>query len=65
MIFIERNKHIPGVVRVLVLYVICIRMGNDRYGMGLFGCLPKDVVVMIAKKVWVTRGHGEWLDVVE
>ena len=60
---LERNKAIFRAVRSAVCFVIGIRRGNNREGMGDFGCLPRDVVLMIATRVWETRGDSKWLAV--
>lgn len=60
---LARNQNLAKLVRTNALMLIGIRTGRDSSceGMGDFGQLPKDVVCMIAKMVWATRGFREWL----
>ena len=62
-ILLERNKAIVRAVRSAVCFVIGIRRGNNCKGMGDFGRFPRDVVLMIAKRLWATRGDVKWLEV--
>ena len=58
---LERNKAVVQAVRSAVYFVIGIRRGHNREGMGDLGRLPRDIVLMIAKRVWATRGDTKWL----
>ena len=58
---LERNKSMSRAVRSAVLFVIGIRRGHNLEGMGGFGHLPRDVVFMIAKRVWASRGDHAWI----
>jgi len=59
---LERNKKIHSAVINNMIYLIGIRTKTDINGMGIIGCLPKDIVKMIAKEVWNTRSDKAWID---
>jgi ankyrin repeat protein len=55
-------------VRSVVCYLIGIRKGRaaplkplPKEGMGVLQHVPKEIVLMIARWVWVTRNDDEWL----
>lgn len=50
-------------VRHIVFFMIGIRRGTNRDGMGDLQYLPKDIVLMIANRVWATRRDVKWLNV--
>lgn len=58
---LTRNELLVDVARSAALYLIAVRNRANASGMGDLQLLPKDVVKMIAKKVWETRGQQEWL----
>ena len=62
---LERNKAISRAVGSAACFLIGIRGSSNVEGMGAFGRLPKDVVLIIAKQVWATRGDLEWLCVLK
>lgn len=58
---VNRNKRLVSMVRFAALFLIGIRNGATHAGMGAFGRLPKEVVKMIAMRVWATCGQPEWI----
>ena len=55
-----RNKIlVPSAVRRVSLSLIAAR--RTFAGAGTLSCFPKEIVEMIAIKVWATRNHPEWL----
>lgn len=48
-------------VRSVCCYIIGIRKGTNKEGMGALGAFPKEIVRMIAHRVWVTRDDDEWI----
>jgi ankyrin repeat protein len=52
-------------IRHITCFLIGIRRGTNRQGMGELLLLPKDIVLMIARRVWATRDDPEWLVVAE
>lgn len=58
---LERNHNLVSTARSAALFLIGIRCGTNLQGMGDLGRLSKDVVILIAKQVWATRGQREWI----
>ena len=57
-----RNKEqIPAVVRCAALLLIGIRQLTNFEGMGDFGVFPKDIVRLIAQRVYATRRDPVWI----
>lgn len=57
---LERNQKIKRRVGQVIRFLIGIRQGNIRQGMGSLGLLPKEIVMMIAKELWRTRSDLIW-----
>lgn len=55
---LKRNRIIRSKVRSIVLFIIKIR------GEGAFQRFPKEMMRMIAQKVWATRGDCIWLRII-
>ena len=52
---------VPAAVRRASLYLIAIRCTTNYDGMGTIGIVPKEVLKMIAMKVWATRRDPIWI----
>ena len=58
-----RNKLIVRAVRRAVLYLIGVRKGPNRDGMGVLAFFPREIVKMIAVHVYNTRTDPAWIEV--
>ena len=58
----RRNKVLVRFVRKAIRFLIGVRQGSSINGMGDIGRVPKEVVLIIAKHVWATRGDPKWLE---
>lgn len=56
-----RNAQVAKMAQTASLFLVGIRNGVTVEGMGSLGKLPKNIVLMMAKKVWDSRGDCEWL----
>ena len=59
----DRNVDICKIIRSCIYYIIGIRKKGYLDDMGFFGKLPKEIVFVIAKEVWASRGSCGWLAV--
>ena len=62
----SRNRVlIPDVVREAALLLILARRSSNSDDMGTLAALPKDVVRLIAMRVWATNKDPKWIEAVE
>lgn len=63
---LSRNKKIQKIIIKVIIFLIGVRQyaTKDPYGIGYFIWFPKEIVKMIAKEIWKTRGDTEWLKIV-
>lgn len=64
LVEVRNNELIPNAVRWAALYLIATRQSSNYDDMGLFALLPKEIVKMIAVRVWATRKDSDWIEAV-
>ena len=61
-LLVQRNLRIPKAVQSLIFFLIGVRQGSNRAGMGLLGEFPKEIIKMVAIEIWATRKDPKWID---